>query len=100
MHGQFAPVALSEIPDPEKLITETEIDVQVREALVSYPEFNGVSHQYEEEPVIDPRLWGEEEINSNDGIDCNSNGGTERHMGQMEFVLQQDFISLECEAEM
>ncbi|OAF59409.1 hypothetical protein VC83_04216 [Pseudogymnoascus destructans] len=60
------------ILDPEKLITDKEIDIQVKEALVSLPEFNGVSFEYEELGaigVIDP--------------------------GLQEFTSQQDFISFE-----
>ncbi|OAF54276.1 hypothetical protein VC83_09444 [Pseudogymnoascus destructans] len=60
------------IPDPEKLITDKEIDIQVKEALISLPEFNGVSFEYEELGaigVIDP--------------------------GLQEFTSQQDFISFE-----
>ncbi|OAF58889.1 hypothetical protein VC83_06159 [Pseudogymnoascus destructans] len=60
------------IPDPEKPITDKEIDIQVKEALISLPEFNGVSFEYEELGaigVIDP--------------------------GLQEFTSQQDFISFE-----
>jgi hypothetical protein len=41
---QFVPIELyKSIPDPEKLITDEDINIQVREALISLPEFIGVS---------------------------------------------------------
>jgi hypothetical protein len=83
--NRFPPVELySPIPDPEKLLTEVEIDVQVRELLVSHPLFNGVSFEHEELATIDPRLWG---------IGDDEEEEDEEYITQKEFISQQDYIS-------
>lgn len=49
-------------PDPEKLITNEAIDIEVQEALISLPEFNGVSFEYKESGVISAVDKGLQEV--------------------------------------
>jgi hypothetical protein len=68
--GSFIPIKLLDcIPDPEKLATDEDIDLQVREILISKPGFSGWDQD-------------DEHIDNEENID--------------KFIGQQDEISLNC----
>jgi hypothetical protein len=58
--NSFIPPALQEpIPDPKKALTEENLELQLREALVTFPEFSGIvipDFTVTTELVLDPRL--------------------------------------------
>jgi hypothetical protein len=87
--AKFIPMELFEpVPDPQKLTTQEDLNLQLQEALITMPEFSGVSFEYTEyeanEDAIDPTLefstqqdyislegvdiWDNESIQSGDGI--------------------------------
>lgn len=73
------------IPDPEKLVTDHQIQTEVQEILISNPLFSGVSFDYRKE---DPQKAVLRDLGVKDR-------DTDPMLG--EFTSQQDYIALGCE---
>jgi hypothetical protein len=83
---QFVPDELYHvIPDPEKLVTDHQIQTEVQEILISNPLFSGVSFDYRKE---DPQKAVLRDLGVKDR-------DTDPMLG--EFTSQQDYIALGCE---
>ena len=88
---QFIPIELLKpIPDPEKLTTEEEIELQVQEALISIPGFNGYDIDEERPQFV---VGGVEKVNVDDVDDAID--PRLLHGPGWEVATQQDYISLD-----